>query len=319
MKLRVPARLPNVRSRHRRRRTAPYQPGTRRIGDFFSEVGRELAGSSPSCGEGLQVVENANPGMPVEVELAGREAELSAKLRSDRFGAYGTFAAAVVAAAVGVQLNVQGASAWFKSGTWVICAFLLVVAIGFVVTNSERRVELQKIQTQRQVYRQLQTPNAKDEDYFRNLVTINVTNLSEYYYLVKTHTNASFRTALAFGVVGFMLVGTGIVLGYVGKKETIALAASIAGVLTEFISSIFFYLYNRTVRQLKEYHDSLLDVQDVLLALKVLESLQDPAAKSEVVKSVVLYLMKGDRKLRAAAASGEFERPTEPHPSSTAG
>jgi hypothetical protein len=277
------------------------------------------------------LAENANTksGVPLEVELAGREAELNAKLRAERFAAYSMFAGAVVAAAVGVQLNVQGTSGWFKAAAWAICVFLLLASIGFLITNSERRVELQKIQAQREVYIPLMSPSggdgsmrsvdARDEDYFRTLVTINVTNLREYYYLVKTHTNASFRTALGFGVVGFMLVGTGIALGYAGKEEKIALAASIAGVLTEFISSIFFYLYNRTVRQLKEYHDSLLDVQDVLLALKVLEGLQDPAAKSEVVKSVVMYLMKGGRKMRTSVIPDGADRPSESRPPISAG
>lgn len=261
---------------------------------------------------------NTKSGVALEVELAGREAVLNAKLRAERFAAYGLFAGAVVAAAVGVQLNVQGTSGWFKAAAWTICVFLFLASIGFLATNSERRVELQKIQAQRQVYIQLTSPSGGDEDYFRNLVTINVTNLREYYYLVKTHTNASFRTALGFGMVGFTLVGTGIALGY--EKETkIAMVASIAGVLTEFISSVFFYLYNRTVRQLKEYHDSLLDVQDVLLALKVLGSLQDPATKSEVVKSVVMYLMQGGRKVRTTGSPDGTDRPSESRPSSSAG
>jgi Cyanobacterial TRADD-N associated 2-Transmembrane domain len=41
-----------------------------------------------------------------------------------------------------------------------------------------------------------------------------------------------------------------------------------AGVVTEFIAAVFFYLYNRTVRQMKEYHDSLLSVQNILCPSK---------------------------------------------------
>jgi hypothetical protein len=248
---------------------------------------------------------------PVVVELAGREAELRAKVKSDRTAGYFVSALTVAVGVVNVVLFVGKTSTWPQVTGWVVFALFTLMTIGFFSTMGDRNVELQKLEAQRLVLRQLAgTPpdtanmagaatTARDEDYFRNLVTINVTNLREYYFLVKTHTHASFRTALVVGVIGFGLVVAGVAIGYAGNNQTFGLVSAAAGIITEFIASVFFYLYNRTVRQLKEYHDSLLDVQDVLLALKVLEGLQDPATKSEVVKSVVTYLMEGSRKLRA--------------------
>jgi hypothetical protein len=70
-----------------------------------------------------------------------------------------------------------------------------------------------------------------------------------------------------------VLIAVGIAFGLAqgDSANTAAFIASVSGVIVEFISGVFFVLYNRTVRQLKEYHDSLLNVQNILLALKVVE------------------------------------------------
>lgn len=61
----------------------------------------------------------------------------------------------------------------------------------------------------------------------------------------------------------------------------------------EFISGVFFYLYNRTVLQLKAYHDSLLDVQNVLLSFRCVEGagINDEAQRIEIIKQMLAYLL----------------------------
>ena len=48
-----------------------------------------------------------------------------------------------------------------------------------------------------------------------------------------------------------------------------------------------------TVRQLKEYHDSLLAVQKVLLSFKLVADTGDPAAKRERTSQMCEYLLSG--------------------------
>jgi hypothetical protein len=66
--------------------------------------------------------------------------------------------------------------------------------------------------------------------------------------------------------------------------------ATASGVIVEFISGVFFVLYNRTVRQLKEYHDSLLNVQNILLAFKVVEDSGDEN-RPDLLKHILGYLL----------------------------
>src|SRR5262249_12844714 len=92
--------------------------------------------------------------------------------------------------------------------------------------------------------------------YFDRLVDINLTNLGAYYGMVKIHANRSFLPSLAAGAVGFLLIILSVLIGLLAKAEhtPVTYVSAISGVISEFISGVFFYLYNKTVRQLKEYH-----------------------------------------------------------------
>jgi small-conductance mechanosensitive channel len=130
--------------------------------------------------------------------------------------------------------------------------------------------------------------------YFDRLVQINLVNLDDYYRLVKVHTNNSFRIATSAGVVGFLLIVFGLIIGFFDKEvgtQGLTYISAGSGVLTEFISGIFFYLYNRTVRQLKSYHDSLLVVQNILLSFKIIEDIKDETEKVKVAGKMLEYLM----------------------------
>ncbi len=133
-----------------------------------------------------------------------------------------------------------------------------------------------------------------EPSYFDSLVRINVENLAAYYSLVKVHTDKSFAVCVAVGVIGFVLILLGLVFGFADLKNSQALAyvSGAAGIITEFISAVFFYLYNRTVRQMKGYHDSLLSVQNVLLSFKLVgDTRTSDAEKVRMVGQMLSYLI----------------------------
>jgi hypothetical protein len=136
-------------------------------------------------------------------------------------------------------------------------------------------------------------PKQPQLSYFDNLVEINVSNLAEYYGLVKSHTSNSFQAALGTGLVGFGLIVVGLIFSFFNTPtaERFALISTASGIITEFIAAIFFYLYNRTVRQLKDYHDSLLSVQNILLAFKIVEDTKDEAYKAQMMQEMISYLV----------------------------
>jgi hypothetical protein len=127
--------------------------------------------------------------------------------------------------------------------------------------------------------------------YFDSLVQINVENLASYYALVKTHTDKSFLVSIIAGIIGFTLIAAGLVVGFTASTNIIAYITSASGILTEFIAAVFFYLHNRNVAQMKGYHDSLLAVQNILLAFKLVEDTRDETEKAKMVSQMLAYLV----------------------------
>jgi len=113
------------------------------------------------------------------------------------------------------------------------------------------------------------------EDFFTRLVGINFRYIEEYYLQTREQADKSFRLSATAATVGFLTVIAGIVLMYRGVTQPAYITAA-SGVLTEFIGAIFFYLYNRTILKMGEYHKKLVLTQNISLALKISENLQPP-------------------------------------------
>jgi Na+/H+ antiporter NhaC len=135
-----------------------------------------------------------------------------------------------------------------------------------------------------------------NEEYFSKLVEINIENLSAYYEQVKTHANKSFVAALLMSILGFVIILVGLIIsfGSDNNKELVVIISVGSGIITESISALFFYLYTKTVHQMKDYHDGLLYVQNILLSLKLIEGIDmvDPNIKAESINKLVEYLLK---------------------------
>lgn len=165
--------------------------------------------------------------------------------------------------------------------------FLLLGLSGFLWTE-----KLNEDARKAEVTRILDSPEG---DYFERLVKINVENLSAYYVTVKSHANKSFLTSLAVGLVGFGFIGFGMAQSMKGGQTALPVAtlSGVSGVATEFISAVFFYLYNKTVRQMKEYHDSLLAVQNILLSFKLVGEME--AQEKPTMIAVMINYLVGQR------------------------
>lgn len=151
-------------------------------------------------------------------------------------------------------------------------------------------------------------PSSDSSSYFNTLVNITLKNLAGYYEQVKAQANKSFTTSLVVGIIGAMFIMLGLALGFAttANSQILTYISSGSGIITEFIAAIFFYLYNRTVRQMKGYHDSLLDVQNILLSLKLVEDTKEETGKAKIVEKMVEYLV--GSKHRSAHQPKEAEK-----------
>lgn len=127
----------------------------------------------------------------------------------------------------------------------------------------------------------------KGIDFFTNLVSINFKYIEKYYSQTQRQADKSFIFAVSAGIAGFLILCTGILMMYYTTKTASAYVTVASGVLGEFISSIFFFLYNRTILRMSQYHQKLVITQNISLALKTAEQLNDEVERTIILKIII--------------------------------
>ncbi len=124
-----------------------------------------------------------------------------------------------------------------------------------------------------------------EENFFTKLVQINFKYIDKYYFQTQEQASKSFRFSAWAGVAGLAVVVVGVGLMYF-EKTTPGYVAATAGIISEFIAAIFFYLYNRTILKMGEYHQKLVITQNIGLALKISETLPEKDRISSQTKII---------------------------------
>jgi hypothetical protein len=212
----------------------------------------------------------------------------------------------VVAWIIAVYLYlVSYRTAGFIVGLFALLATVIATALFFLMKAglSHERAMLEAAMMRRNL---LEAGSAREDPggaFLRNLVSITLENQSKNYRLVHTQADKSFWATLAVSIAGFLLIGLGV---YYGSRDTTTAAAYIGGIcgsITEFIAGVFFYLYNKTIRQLREYHKSLVSLQNVLLCLQLVQQTEG-SERGKLLSKVIDSLLAGPN-VRTSEGSGE--------------
>jgi len=111
---------------------------------------------------------------------------------------------------------------------------------------------------------------AKGSDIFKYVLLINTSALEGYVAQARLQAQQSFNLSKFISIAGFLIVavaiGLSVYLTISGNQNlNAAYLAGIAGVLTEFIAGVFFFLYSKTLSQINLFHDKLVDMQKTAL------------------------------------------------------
>jgi hypothetical protein len=180
--------------------------------------------------------------------------------------------------------------------TALLTLFAIAMTVVFVVflPKSEASEALAKVSV-----RIDELQDKLEEDFFTKLVNINFKYIEKYYLQTQVQAERSFYLSAFASVVALAMVGVGIGMMY-GGKTTPAYVTAGAGVLSQFVAAVFFYLYNRTVLRMGEYHQKLVLTQNISLALKTADGLND-TEKQKVLVAIVAELTKDVNSLLAKA------------------
>jgi hypothetical protein len=146
---------------------------------------------------------------------------------------------------------------------------------------------------------------AKGDEIFKYILLINVSAMEGYVAQTRIQAEQSFRLSRIVASVGFAILGIGILLAAgltVVGRPTIEAAnlTTIAGVLTEFISGVFFYLYSRTLQQINRFHDKLIVMQQTSMGYLATGLVSDREkgdhARIELAKTAMFFPEQRDTK-----------------------
>jgi hypothetical protein len=128
--------------------------------------------------------------------------------------------------------------------------------------------------------------SAEGEDVFKYLLIIDTVAMERYIGQTRIQANDSFVLSKIAAIIGFILIAVGLTISLIlkalGNSDlSPGYLSSIAGILTEFISGIFFYLYNRTLEQLNRFHDKMLQSRQTALSLLASNSIDDKGKRDD--------------------------------------
>lgn len=202
----------------------------------------------------------------------------------------------------------------------VILSLIIAIAIVLFMTqllSARSRRDIDTLEVRKRTLQRLagiSEITSEKTTYFDRLVEINIDNLGAYYALVKAQADRSFMASIVVAFVGFFLISVGLAIGITNTSNTLTITyiSSGSGVITEFIAGVFFYLYNKTVIQMKGYHDSLLTVQNVLLSFKIIGDIQKEDDRIKMVGQMLTYLVGVQKHLHSMPLEDEDISKSEP-------
>lgn len=131
-------------------------------------------------------------------------------------------------------------------------------------------------------------PESLEFDIDKNLIKLSFKYLDQYYLQTREHAQKGFAVTIGVSIVGAFILAGGIIALFLGKTSP-AYVTTATGIITEFISAIYFYLYNKTVQGMGSYHNKLVLSQNIALALKLSNSLENKSdeAKLNIINELV--------------------------------
>ena len=112
--------------------------------------------------------------------------------------------------------------------------------------------------------------HAVPADVFRYVFLINNSAVEKYVSQSRGQAESSFLLSRRAAIAGFVLllasVGIGLASQLTDRPLEIAYLSAVAGAITQFLSGVFFWMYNRTLSQIHLFYQGIMSQQTEALA-----------------------------------------------------
>jgi len=130
-----------------------------------------------------------------------------------------------------------------------------------------------------------------DYDVFK-LLYKNVKESTGYYVISKRQSAKSFALSLVSCFLGVIIYICGFIIVIVLDKDVVLLT-TVSGTIVELIAGLSFWVYNKCINQLNEYHIRLNAIEKYLTSIQMAERLNEDA-KEEMYKWIIQNVLKND-------------------------
>lgn len=100
----------------------------------------------------------------------------------------------------------------------------------------------------------------------------------------------SFTIAVIMSVIGTIILFVGILISLFTEKEVGWITTS-SGAIIELVAGVYFWLVNRTMKEVKDNSKQLEKTEDLLTAIELVEKISDVKMKDEAYKNIIDKLL----------------------------
>jgi hypothetical protein len=141
----------------------------------------------------------------------------------------------------------------------------------------------------------------------RNVVDTNFALLEEYYEQTLGENRLLSRAAVGVALLGFFVILIGVSLAFAGYTS-VGVVSSVAGLLAEAATLMFFNQLREQVRQVQDYHKKLISTQYLMTAIALTENLGE--FQEFEISRILSNLLFLSNELHGAKSDHLFDRTT---------
>lgn len=104
----------------------------------------------------------------------------------------------------------------------------------------------------------------------------------------------SFSLAVIMSIIGTTILFSGILISLFTNKE-IGWITTSSGAIIEVVASIYFWLVNRTMKEVKENSKQLEKTEDLFTAIELTEKISDTSVRDEAYRNIIDKLMNHEK------------------------
>ncbi len=165
-------------------------------------------------------------------------------------------------------------------------AFLIISIINMIINSFVKKENRTIKQETEDIVKDIQ--NQPDYDVFK-LLYKNVRESTEYYIISKRQANKSFTLAIISCLLGVIIYICGFLIVAILDKD-ITLFTTISGTVVELIAGLSFWVYNKCVKQLSEYHKRLSSTEKYLTSIQMADKMTE-SGREEMYKWLIQNVM----------------------------